>query len=206
MHKDMRKQLGTFVLPLLQALKAPPAKQNQEMLSASIEARFKETQRDTGKLEHSICHRYVLSSMTWLPEFLGFTSGAESVLCGTWCTHFAGDSRCYPCILHLSFLRYQATKKENQKDSIVVSWGLSWGELFSNAFYTERRHRHCHVELQHLGLVFTCTYGRSPSIYLDICTSQGGLHYIIREKKRKKTEEYLPTRSHYIYIIESYIY
>lgn len=90
----------------------------------------------------------------------------------------------HPSILHLSLVRYQnATKNENQKDPIIVSWGLSWGELFSNAFYTERRYRHCHVEFQHLGLVFTCIYVRSPPIFLDICTSQEGLQYIIKKKR-----------------------
>lgn len=136
------------------------AKQNQEVLPACTWDRFKATQRDTWKLEYSICCSPVHSSMTWLLEFLGFTCGAESVLCGTWCTHFAGDSWCYLSILHISLLRYQATKNENQKDSIIlISWGLSWGELLSNAFYPERGDRNCNAELQHLGLVFTCTDG-----------------------------------------------
>lgn len=119
--------------------KHPTVKQNQKVLPACIRARFKATQRDTWKFKHSPCCSPVHSSMKWLPEFLGFTSEAESVLCGTWCTHFAGGSWCYPSILHLSLLRYQATKNENKKDPIIlVSWGLSWWELVFNAFYTER--------------------------------------------------------------------
>lgn len=109
---------GLLCSPCSWHSKHPTTKQNQEVLPACVGARFKATQARTPE-NWNIPFVVVLSIPAWhdcqnswaLQVELSLFFVAPDVP-----THFAGDSWCYPSILHLSLLRHQTTNNENQKD------------------------------------------------------------------------------------------